>query len=124
MIITKFILNLKDMPEPKARVYSRYNRKAVSLMGKLIRLQRKEKGLTSQDLADRVGISRTTLQKIEKGDMRCEIGLVFEAASLVGVRLFDTDTRSLGRLEERIEDKIALLPKPIHTYSQKVEDDF
>jgi len=112
------------MPEPKSRVYSRYNRKAVGLLGKLIRLQRKEKGLTSQDLADRVGISRTTLQKIEKGDMRCEIGLVFEAASLVGVRLFDTDTRSLGRLEERIEDKIALLPKPIHTYSQKVEDDF
>jgi DNA-binding XRE family transcriptional regulator len=80
--------------------------------------------LTSQDLAERAGISRTTLQKIEKGDMKCEIGIVFEVAALVGVRLFDTDDISLGSLAERIDTKIALLPKSVRLSKQPVDDDF
>ena len=43
--------------------------------------------MTAQDLADRVGISRKKLHNIEKGAPRPEIGTVFEAAALAGVRL-------------------------------------
>jgi DNA-binding XRE family transcriptional regulator len=112
------------MSKAKNRAYSRYSREAVTLMGKMIRLYRMERKFTTQDLADRAGISRITLQKIEKGDMKCEIGLVFEVATLVGIRLFETDTMSLGSLEERVEDKIALLPKSIRKSKRPVKDDF
>lgn len=42
--------------------------------------------MAAQDLANRVGISRTTLYNIEKGEPGPEIGIVFEAAALAGVR--------------------------------------
>ena len=112
------------MSKVKNRAYSRYSREAVALMGKMIRLYRTERKFTTQDLADRAGISRVTLQKIEKGDMKCEIGLVFEVATLVGIRLFEADALSIGSLEERVEDKIALLPKSIRKPKRPVSDDF
>jgi DNA-binding XRE family transcriptional regulator len=90
----------------------------------MIRLHRIERKMTIKDLADRAGISRTTLQKIEQGNLKCEIGLVFEVAALVGMRLFDADMVSLGPLEERVADKIALLPKKVHPLKQDVDDAF
>lgn len=112
------------MVKVKPRTYSYYSRKAAALMGDMIHLYRKERRLTTKDLADRAGISRTTLQKIEKGDLRCEIGIVFEVATLVGIRLFDGDLSSLNLLDERIKDKIALLPKNIHALKGHINDDF
>lgn len=108
----------------KARTYSVYSRKAVALMGKLIQLHRKERKMTLIDLADRIGISRTTLHKIENGDMKCEIGIVFEAAALVGVKLFATDPIPINFLQERIEDKIALLPKSVRQSKESIDDNF
>ncbi len=77
-----------------------------------------------QDLSDRASISRTTLQKIEKGDMKCEIGLVFEVAALVGVKLFETDHLSIDLLRESIEDKLAVLPQSIRTTQGPLDDKF
>jgi DNA-binding XRE family transcriptional regulator len=90
----------------------------------MIRLYRTERKLSAQDVADRADISRTTLWKIERGDMKCEIGIVFEVAALVGIRLFGTDSTSIGSLEEKVEDKIALLPKSIRIFKGRVKDDF
>jgi DNA-binding XRE family transcriptional regulator len=93
-------------------------------MGEMIRMYRKEQKLTTQDLADRAGISRTTLQKIEKGDMKCEIGIVFEVATLVGVKLFGGDPATLEILAHGIKSKIALLPKNTHKIKRVLDDDF
>ncbi len=112
------------MSKTKTRAYSRYSQKATAILGELIGFHRKERKLTAQDLADRAGISRTTLQKIEKGDMKCEIGIVFEVAILVGIKLFDRDISSLEALEENILDKTALLPKRIRTPKESVDDNF
>lgn len=106
------------------RTYSQYSRKASALLGQLINLYKKEQKLTSQDLADRAGISRTTLHKIEKGNMKCEIGIVFEVAALVGIKLFDADSKSLDSLKERFDDKISLLPKSTHKSKVKIDDSF
>lgn len=108
----------------KKRIYSRYSTAAMELIGKAIQLGRKERKLTAQDLADRAGISRGTLLKIEKGDMHCEIGLVFELATLVGIKLFDADDKQLTMDIDRLNDKIALLPKSVHSGKQVVKDDF
>ncbi len=107
----------------KKRTYSRATKETLELLGKLIRLGRKERKLTESDLAGRAGISRATLQKIERGDLRCEIGLVFEVAVLVGVPLFAAESVSVPLQLARVNDKLALLPQSVRT-PLKVEDDF
>jgi len=108
----------------KARTYSRYSTEAAYLLGGQIKLGRKQLKWTERDLADRAGISRATLQKIEKGDLTCAIGLVFEVAVLVGVKLFDAENASLAAHLERTSDKLALLPKAIRKKKKAVDDDF
>ena len=108
----------------RERVYSRYSRHAVALLGEQIRLGRKQRRWSESNLAERAGISRATLQKMERGDMGCAIGLVFEIAALVGVPLFAQDETYLVRQRERIQDKIALLPAQIRTKDEEVYDDF
>ncbi|NOX42335.1 MAG: helix-turn-helix transcriptional regulator [Gammaproteobacteria bacterium] len=103
------------------RTYSRYTREALKLLGQIIKLGRVERKLTAQDLADRAGISRDMLQRIEKGDPKCEIGVAFELAALVGFKLFDADASSLTGHISQTEGKLALLPK--HVRKPKAVDD-
>lgn len=112
------------MPEPITRTYSRYTQEAVSLLGALIRAARKERQLTAQELAERAGISRGLLQRIEKGNLKCEIGAVFEVATIVGVKLFDADEPTLTKNLRQTEDKLTLLPKRIKASKKVVRDDF
>ncbi|AMO54548.1 XRE family transcriptional regulator [Endozoicomonas montiporae] len=107
-----------------SRHYSAYSRNAARLLGMQIRLCRKEKRWTETELASRAGISRATLQKIEKGDMSCKLGLVFEVAYLAGLELFRNDGESLDSKQERVNDKLLLLPKSIRERRQEVDDDF
>ncbi|MBC6961498.1 MAG: transcriptional regulator, partial [Nitrosomonas sp.] len=49
------------MPKSITRTYSRYSREASLLLGELIRVTRKERKFTAQEVADRAGISRGLL---------------------------------------------------------------
>jgi DNA-binding XRE family transcriptional regulator len=104
--------------------YSQYAQEAVRLLGGLIREGRKERGWTVQELADRVGVSRWTMQRIETGDPRCQVGAVFEAATLVGVQLFEPDRAGLAKHLRHVEDKLRLLPKAVRVKRGEVDDDF
>ena len=107
------------------RTYSRYTLDAVALLGKHIQIARKAQKLTIGDFSDRIGVSPTTLQKIEKGDLKCEIGIVFEAAALVGIQLFDTSTEQTFTSKlESADNKLALLPKSIRPHHKELDDDF
>ncbi len=109
---------------PIARTYSRHGQEAVAVLGRLIRIARIERKLTVADLAERAGVSRDMIQRIEHGDPRCGIGLVFEAATIVGVPLFETDR---GRLSSRLveqDDRLRLLPKSVRKTMIEVKDDF
>lgn len=108
----------------KQRTYSRYAQEAILLMGEQIKLGRKQRRWTEQDLAARAGISRGTLQKIEKGDPGCALGLVFEAAVLVGMELFEQEGPPLSRLAERTRAHLTLLPRRIRPATRAVDDDF
>lgn len=112
------------MPKSITRTYSRYSRAATALLGGLIRAARKEHKLTAQEVADRAGISRGLLQRIEKGDLKCEIGAVFEVATIVGVKLFDADEIALATHLGRTKEKLALLPKSVRKRPRAVRDDF
>jgi DNA-binding XRE family transcriptional regulator len=108
----------------RKRSYARQTRQALSILGKLIRIGRMERGMTAQELADRAGISRTTLHNIERGGPGAEIGTVFEVASLAGVRLFKDDDTALQIENARLDEKLTLLPKSVRTSRTEVDDDF
>jgi transcriptional regulator with XRE-family HTH domain len=108
----------------KQRTYSKYAKETARLLGKQIKLARKQKKWSEKNLADRAGISRATLQKIENGEMTCAIGLVFEAAVLVGLNLFEQDKMPLSISIENVSNKIALLPRRIKSRVKAVDDDF
>lgn len=112
------------MPKSIIRTYSRYCRDAASLLGGLIREARNERRLTAQELADRAGISRGLLQRIEKGNLKCEIGAVFEVATIVGVKLFEADDTTLTKNLRQTTEKLALLPKSVRRKAKVVRDDF
>jgi transcriptional regulator with XRE-family HTH domain len=112
------------MASPVNRTYLRQTRDAAELLGKLIRLGRKERKITEEELSGRAGISRRTLQKIERGDPKCEIGLVFEVANIVAEKLFsDEENPNRYTFGRHIDDKLALLPKRVRRVKM-VNDDF
>lgn len=112
------------MKQAKTQAYSRYSTDAVQLMSSLIKVARKERKLTTQDISDRAGISRGLVQRIEKGDMKCSIGAVFEVAAILNIRLFDAGETSLSKHIRQNEDKLALMPKSIRKKTRVVHDDF
>lgn len=93
-------------------------------MAGLIRAARLERRLSAQEVADRAGISRGMLQRIEKADLKCEIGVVFEVAAIVGIKLFDPESSSLSRHIKQTHEKLALLPQKARKSSKVIDDDF
>jgi len=108
----------------RTRSYSRVTKQALSILGKLIKAGRLERGFTAEELSERAGITRKTLRKIENGEAGSEIGIVFEVAALVGVRLFEFDDRTLQMHNARLDEKLTLLPKSVRHSKQEVDDDF
>jgi len=98
----------------------------MRLLGITIRAERKLKKMTEQALAERVGVSRSFIRRVERGDMSCSIGSVFEAAYIVGIPLFDAmpNTRQMEQQIDRVKDKLVLLPKTIHKKTKVIDDDF
>jgi ribosome-binding protein aMBF1 (putative translation factor) len=112
------------MPKPPTRPYSRYSEDAAHLLGQLIRRARMDKKLSVAELAQRAGVSRGLVQRIEKGDLGCAIGAVFETAAITGVRLFDADQSALTGAIATNEQILALLPKRVRAARIDVNDDF
>lgn len=83
------------------------------MLGNLIRIGRIERRMTAKELAERAGISRTTLSRIEHGNPGAEIGTAFEAALIVGVRLFEYDERVLEIHARYLSNQITLLPRSV-----------
>lgn len=112
------------MAKPAERTTSPYTRDAVRLLGQLIRRARIEKKLTVSELAERAGVSRGLIQRIERGDTGCAIGAVFEAATIAGVRLFDADRAALTGLLDTHTSMLTLLPKHVRRPRGEAKDDF
>jgi transcriptional regulator with XRE-family HTH domain len=112
------------MTRSATRSYSPYSRDATVLLGQLIRRARIERKLTAEDLAERAGLSRGLVVRIEKGDPGCAIGAVFEAAAIVGVRLFDADYARVSSMVSANTATLALLPQAVRAPKIEVKDDF
>ena len=103
-------------PHPAAR-------EAARLLGAQVRLARIERGFTQADVATRVGVSKPTLGKIERGELGVAIGSVFEAAAVLGVPLFSSDGARRAETR-RVGDLLALLPAQVAPDNRPVRDDF
>lgn len=112
------------MARPRERPYSCPAREAMGLLGGLIRVRRLERRMTAGDLAERAGISRPLLARIERGDPGCSIGAVFETAVIVGVDLFGGDRAVTALQAASVDAQLALLPKAARRRGGPVDDDF
>jgi transcriptional regulator with XRE-family HTH domain len=108
---------------PNPRTYSPLTVEAARLLGARVRLARRERRWTLQELADRVGVTHPTMRKVERGDLTVRLGVAFEAAVVVGVSLFDEDRVRLRLEAGRVEDRLALLPQLVRKPAN-VDDDF
>lgn len=106
------------------RTYARYTAEAVELLGKMIKAARKQRKMTETELAERVGIARSTLQRLEGGDPKVELGIALEAAHLVGIKLFESDERDMRLMSGQVNEKLALLPKYVRRSRKSIKDDF
>lgn len=106
------------------RTYSPYTVEAARLLGAQILQARRERRWSAQELAERIGVTRATLSKIEHGDPSVGLGVAFEAAALVGVPLFRDDRTQLSEDLDRSRDRLALLPQRIRSPRGPVDDAF
>jgi len=107
------------------RSYTKTTVEATRLLGQLIKLARKKKRMSEHELATRANISRSTVQKIEKGDPSINIGLAFEAASVIGVPLFNTENLSSLKMQNQAQsEKLALLSQKPGRNSSDLKDNF
>lgn len=112
------------MPASKKRSYARYTIAAVELLGRLVQIERKSRRMTALEMANRLGVDRSTLQRLEQGDPKVEVGLAFEACAILGIPLFDTDSPGLGARIEESSKRLALLPRRVRQKNELVSDDF
>jgi transcriptional regulator with XRE-family HTH domain len=110
---------------PKAAIRTGIIAKAaLSHFATLLRVQRKERNLTLDELADRLGISTPTVRKMLEGSASVAIGTYFEAAHILGVPLFDPDSDRFAVTASRTAEVESLLPKRVRIRPQEIDDDF
>jgi DNA-binding XRE family transcriptional regulator len=97
---------------------------AAALLGAEVARARRERSMTTTQLAERAGITRVTLRKVEHGDPTVALGTAFEVAFLVGVQLFGASPAELAARTAQASRHLELLPQRIRSSDQDVDDDF
>lgn len=97
---------------------------ALSHFAALLRVRRLEKKLTLDELADRLGVSTPTVRKVLEGTPSVAIGTYFEAAHILGVKLFDPDRDRFAVMAAKTAKIESLLPKRVRNRQEEMDDDF
>jgi len=112
------------MAKKNNRTLSRYTNEAIKLLSRHIKAERLKRCITAQELTERAGISRGLLRRIENGDPACGIGVVFEVATLLGLKFFDSNYESLLNKNKNLDDTLMLLPSRVKIPNVDIDDDF
>jgi transcriptional regulator with XRE-family HTH domain len=107
-----------------ATIISPQTNEALRILASSIRAHRLHRNWSIDELATRVGVSHPTIIKLERGDPRVAVGTVLEAATLVGVPLFDEDPVARSGYQQRLAAELSLLPKAGRMRRSQVDDDF
>ena len=103
---------------------SRYAKQALGIFGAQIRVLRLEQGISAEVLAERAGVSRGLVHRVETGDPGVSMGAAFELAAVLGLPLFEDEPSRLGPALKRTETTLKLLPKAARRPRKAVNDDF
>jgi transcriptional regulator with XRE-family HTH domain len=112
------------MAKPASRAYSRQNHEALEVLAQMIRAGRTDRRMTAQEMANRAGISRPLLRRIESADPKCAIGSVFEVAVIAGVPLLGAEPDRLETQRSALKEKLSLLPQRVRKSKRVIRDDF
>lgn len=85
--------------------------KQVLALGERLRLARLRRGISATLFAERVGVSRDTLHRLEKGDPAIALGTYLRALRVLGL---DADLDAVARDDElgrKLQDIALLEPK-------------
>ena len=104
------------------REFSAVTLVALEMLAARVRLARRERRMRAAELAERVGVSLTTLRKVERGDPTVALGVAFEVAAMVGVALFHDDHQRRDLEAEHLATRLAVLPSVVRP--PVVDDDF
>jgi len=96
----------------------------LQVFGDMIHVARRERQMSQQSLAERIGVTRQTISAIEKGDSKVSIGAVFEAATVVGIPLLAENRQDLQKLSTVVAGLASLLPERTHDQKVEIDDDF
>ena len=110
----------------RERQYLPATEHALSALGAQVAAARRQAGWTTADLAERLGVSRNLITRIEQGAPGTAVGTVLEAAVVCGVPLFGAEPDQLGRVAETERARLALLPERVRGSAGRgeVDDDF
>ena len=104
------------------REFSAATLDALEMLAARVRVARRERRMRAAELAERVGVSLTTLRKVERGDPTVALGVAFEVAAMVGVALFHDDRQRRDLEAEYLASRLAVLPSAVRP--PVVDDDF
>ena len=96
----------------------------AQVLGQQIAQARRLRGWTAAELAERVGVSVRTISNLEHGSPTVAMGIAFEAATILGVRLFGAEGPELTRLVRQGRETLALMPSRVYRRDEPVDDDF
>jgi transcriptional regulator with XRE-family HTH domain len=107
-----------------ARHYLSTSLEAARVLGHQISIARRRQRRTAKEVAERAGVTRVTLGRIERGDPEVGMGLYFEVTSVLGVPIFGAEGSELAGLVARGERELALLPARVFEPRRNFDDDF
>lgn len=102
-------------------VFSIATRQLCEALGTEISRARRERRWSQAELAERVGVSVGTVRAVESGAPSVTLGVVFEAAHVLGIVLLDGTAAAVARTAEN-RRVLQLLPQRIRSVA--VDDDF
>lgn len=104
---------------------SRPTKDALTILAAMIRAARIQRGMSAAKLAERIGVSRGAIQRLEAAEPGTSIGTAFEAAIVLGIPLFDVAADDLATLRKQKQDVNALLPQRAFLASHgDIDNDF
>ena len=113
------------MPASKKQNYARYTLAALERLGQLVAIARREQRMTAQDLADRIGVARGMIQRLEVGNPKIDIGVAFEACTILSIPLLgEEDAATMTLRSDESRKLLALLPRYARARAVELADDF
>ncbi|MUP45910.1 XRE family transcriptional regulator [Gramella sp. BOM4] len=91
------------MNSKKALILPRYQ-KIFAGLGENIKLARKRRKLTAEQVAERAGIHRATLHRVEKGDPSVAIGIYFNVLKVLNLEKDFANLANDDKLGRKLQD--------------------